>query len=319
MDKRYRCIYMLLAVLSLAAFSSCSVSTGAIPPREDDPLYDPPPLPSEEPVPGSAESWAADAYPGYACPADQITLRWNYEEAGGCTDSSDCNTMTATDSVGLMSTAFTTRQAIGSQVVGSIRDNIGVDSWSGINPEFTFSLTLDDPLLPGIENRQSVVNIAQNPPEEPVAGNFNIPAVCGARSGQWNLGRYLLNMESETFLEATRGFGGCVRITCISYMPDPADPGVRRPNPIVVTFIDDDSGAGPFTLTMGDTQCGLNLKTDISIEVRPEVIPEPRLEGRCRLEEGDIDGTDPGVLTAQPYTQLLLTFGCDTTMDECGN
>ena len=53
---------------------------------------------------------------------------------------------------------------------------------------------------------------------------------------------------------------------------------------------------------------------NIVYDVQPTTPLINRHEGNCI--EGDTAGAP---VTDPPFTQLLFTFGCDTTLDECGN
>lgn len=255
-------------------------------------------------------SWGASAFPGYACPADNITLEWN---AGNplCPAGTgpSCQELSVTDNVGLLTPPFTSRDLIGTHVNGSIS---GLSGWSGANPEFTLSVVHDDPADPGWVNATSEVEIVQNPPAVAITRNFKVvSALCDGNLG-WSLTQYRLDMASEDFLKATRGFGGCVRITSVCYLPN--DPQAKRPSPIIVSLV----GGGPMTattLSLGECRDGLNLKTDLAYDVQPapSATVFPRQEGSC------VEGMTDNPITDPPFTQLLFTFGCDTTSEECMN
>lgn len=305
-------IFMLLVFLAL---SSCRLETGAIAPSDRDPFYDPPPLPSDEREPngsgdGDVGSWNANAFPGYACPVDQISLQWNVGDplcpAG---TGPTCQTLTVRDNLGLLSPPFTSRDLTGAHVNGSIAD-LGA-SWSGTNPVFTFTVAHDDPGDPGWATARSEVVIVQNPPAEPVARNFKVfSAACDGLMG-WRSNQFRIDMSQEDFIVATRGLGPCVRITSVCYLPNDAE--AKRPNPVVVSLV----GGGPMTattLSMGECRDGLNLRPDLAYDVQPATPTLPMHEGNC--VPGDVEGD---VVTDPPFTQLLFTFGCDTRLDECGN
>jgi len=109
-----------------------------------------------------------DAFPGFACPADNITLQWNVGDPM-CTAGTgpSCQTLNVTDNLGLLTPPFTSRELAGSHVNGSV-GSLG-SSWSGANPVFTFSVAHDDPGDPGWVDRVSEVQMVQNPPAEPIA------------------------------------------------------------------------------------------------------------------------------------------------------
>lgn len=292
-------------VISILFFSlcGCHLETGGIAPartiRPSSPV-------GEEGPPGS---WSADAFPGYACPADNITLQWNVGDpmcpAG---TGPECQTLTITDNLGLLTPPFTSRDITGTHINGSIS---ALSGWSGANPVFTFSVAHDDPTDPGWTDATSEVVIVQNPPVEPTARNFKVfSAACDGTLG-WRLSQYRIDMSSREFIDATKGLGSCVRITSICYLPN--DPQAKRPNPVVVSLV----GGGPMasrTLSLGECADGFILEPDLAYDVQPATPVIPGHEGNC--VPGVVEGepvTDP------PFTQLLFTFACDTTLDECGN
>ncbi len=296
----------LFAVISILFFSlsSCFLETGVLAPertvRSGSPI-------GEEGPPGS---WRPDAFPGYACPADPISLRWDVGDpfcpAG---TGPSCQTLTVNDNLGLLSPPFTSRDLTGTHINGSVA-SLG-SSWSGANPVFTFSVAHDEASDPGWTNATSEVVIVQNAPVPPMAVNFKVfSSGCDGALG-WRLSQYRLDMSQQDFIDATKGFGDCVRITSVCYLPN--ESAAKRPNPVIVSLV----GGGPMTATtlaLGECRDGLNLRTDLAYDVQPATPVIPRHEGNCI--EGDVEGAP---VTDPPFTQLLFTFGCDTTLDECGN
>lgn len=308
---RFNYLLSISMLILIIALSSCSLNTSAIPPREDDPLYDPPPLPPEEHE-GSRDSdigtWSAAALPGYACLADNITLQWNVgDPLCPVGTGPSCQTLNVTDNMGLLDPPYSSRELTGSHFNGSVSS---IDDWSGVNPFFTFSVVHDRPGDPGWINATSEVVIVQNPPAEPVARNFRVfSAGCDGDLG-WKINQYRLDMTEPEFIEATKGLGPCVRITSVCYLPN--DPEAKRPNPVIVSLV----GGGPMaatTLSLGECADGLSLRPDLAYDVQPATPLVEWHEGNCI--EGDVEG-EP--ITDPPFTQLLFTFGCDTRIDGCG-
>jgi len=127
----------------------------------------------------------------------------------------------------------------------------------------------------------------------------------------WRLNQYRLDMTQQDFIDATKGLGDCVRITSVCYLPN--DSQAKRPNPVIVSLV----GGGPMTattLSLGECRDGLSLTPDLAYDVQPATPVIPMHEGNCI--EGDVAGAP---VTDPPFTQLLFTFGCDITLDECGN
>lgn len=285
--------------------SSCFVERGGLAParviRPSSPI-------GEEGPPGS---WSADAFPGFACPVDNITLEWNVGNPL-CPGSSgrSCQTLTVTDNLGLLTPPFTSRAITSSHFNGSV-SSLG-SSWSGANPVFTFSVAHDDSSDPGWVDASSEVVIVQNPPVGPIARNFAVTSVCEPVIGRWSLTDFRLDMASPGFIDATKGLGACVRITSICYIP--TSPGSLRYNPIIVSLVGG-SGMGSVTLSFGECLDGLNLLPDLLYQVvpaTPPISPDP-FGGSC------IEGRTTDPITPPPFTELLFTLGCDTTLDECGN
>ena len=293
-------LIILIATIPLM-LSACRVPRGGLRIKR-------PSIPVGEPE--SPGTWSADAFPGYACSADNITLKWNVGDPL-CSDGAgpSCQTLKVDDNLGLLTPPFISRELAGTHTNGSV-STLG-SGWSGANPVFTFSVAHDDVTDPGWIDATSEVVMVQNPPAEPIARNFKIfSSICDGTLG-WRLSQFRLDMGNQAFIDATKGLGPCVRITSVCYLPN--DPAAKRPNPVVVSLV----GGGPMaasTLSLGECVDGLSLKPDLAYDVQPLTPPIPVHEGNC--VPGDVEGepvTDP------PFTQLLFTFGCDTTLDECGN
>jgi hypothetical protein len=254
--------------------------------------------------------WSADAFPGYARPADNITLEWNVGDPF-CTAGTgpSCQTLTVNDNLGLLTPPFSSRDITGTHVNGSVA-SLG-SSWSGANPVFTFSVAHDDSSDPGWVDAASEIVIVQNPPAEPIARNFKVfSSGCDGALG-WRLSQYRLDMNQPDFIDATKGLGDCVRIVSVCYLPNDAQ--AKRPNPVVVSLV----GGGPMattTLSLGECADGFSLRPDLAYDVQPATPVIPRHEGNCI--EGDVAGAP---VTDPPFTQLLFAFACDTRLDECGN
>lgn len=249
--------------------------------------------------------WKADAFPGLACPSDQISLKWNVADpfCGGTVTS--CQTLTVTDSEGLLGSGYTSREVTGTYENGSVSS---LDSWSGAGPIFTFSVTPDDPDALTWTDRLSQVQIVQNPPVPAASPSFTATSVCDPRSGRWSLVDFRLDMRSDEFINSTRGLGACVRITSVCYNGS----GTVSYDPIIVSVIGG-GGMASRTLSPGDCVDGLNLEPDLHYQV----VPDPsnlildRMGGSCVESSTD----DP--LTPAPEIDLIFSLRCDTTLDEC--
>ena len=259
---------------------------------------------------GVANSWSASAFPGYACPADNITFEWNVGDPMCPTGTGpSCQTLTVMDNL-LVLAPFTSRNLIGSQSYGSISS---IDSWSGANPVLTFSVTHDDPSDPGWRNISSEVQIVQNPPAPPMAQTFTATSVCNPISGRWDLTDFRLDMDSPSFIQSTRGLGACVRITSVCYMPRPGS-GSLSYDPIIVSLV----GGGPMatsTIARGGCVDGLNLRPNLHYQVIPDP-STPLIEtmgGPC------IEGIADDPTVEPPFIELQFTLRCDTNLPECGN
>ena len=258
---------------------------------------------------GPAGSWSADAFPGFACPADQISLRWNVGDPF-CRPGTgpSCQLLTVTDNVGLLAPPFTSRDLSGNYDNGSIS---GLSSWSGQSPTFTFSVAHDDAGDPGWQDWFSQVVIVQGPPEAPITQDFDAYATtCDGRLG-WRLDNYGLDMAHESFIDSTKGLGDCVRIASVCYMPEP-DSDAQTPDAVVVSVVGDPRMRAT-TLGIGDCVLNLSLPPDLAYDVRPASAPIPTHEGMCDAEGLDTVGAEP------PFIRLRFGLSCDTTLDECGN
>lgn len=295
----------LITIVSFFLFSlsGCLLERGGLAP---DPTIRPSSPVGEEGPPGS---WSADAFPGYACPVDNISLSWDVGDPQCDTAGTSCQTLSATDNLGLLTPPFSSRDLTGTHLNGSVAD-LG-SSWSGADPVFTFSVAHDNPADPGWVDATSEVVIVQNPPAEPIARNFKVFSTgCDGTLG-WRLSHYRLDMTQQDFIDETKGFGDCVRITSVCYLPN--ETNAKRPNPVIVSLV----GGGPMattTLSLGECADGFSIRTGVAFDVHPATPVIPAHEGNCI--EGDVAGAP---VTEPPFTQLLLTFGCNTTLDECVN
>jgi len=80
----------------------------------------------EEGPPGS---WSADAFPGFACPVENMTLQWDVGDPLCDAAGPSCQTLRVTDNLGLLTPPFTSRDLTGSHVNGSVA-RLGT-GWSG--------------------------------------------------------------------------------------------------------------------------------------------------------------------------------------------
>lgn len=257
-------------------------------------------------VPGS---WGASAFPGFACVADNISLEWNVGDPMCPTGTGpSCQTLTISDSLGLLNPPFTSRDQTGTHINGNVA-SLG-SSWSGANPVFTFAVTSDIAGDPGWTDITSEIQMIQNPPAPPLAQQFAATSVCNPASRRWSLVDFRLDMSSPAFIDSTRGLGPCVRITSVCYMPGSGSVGY---DPIIVSLI---GGAMPsVTLSRGECIDGINLPPDLHYQVVPDssVPIIERMGGAC------VEGTTADPITPAPYIELQFTLRCDTELPACGN
>ena len=313
-------IFMLIiagSVLFIAtSLSSCTLPLSGLPAEGSAPGPTQPPRQVRPLGTEITNTWSAAAYPGFACSADNINIDWDVGDPMCASGSGpSCQTLTVRDDVRLLSTPFTSRELTGSHNIGS---PASIASWSGIDPVFTFSVAHDDPSDRGWTDIRTLVDIVHNPPATPTVEAFSLGALCDVVSGQWSLSDYRLDMSSESFINQTRGLGSCVRITSVCYTPgttatipyDRINLTFIAPTPIPIP---------PITLGIDECADGLNLPPDIAYRVTPADQPPGvvRLTGRCRQNFSPTSAPDP--LTPAPLTVLEFTFGCDTTLPECGN
>lgn len=260
---------------------------------------------------GPPGSWSADAFPDFACPADNITLQWNVGDPM-CTAGTgpSCQTLTVTDNLGLLTPPFTSRELAGTHVNGSV-GSLG-SSWSGANPIFAFSVAHDDSSDLGWVDTSSEVVIVQNPPTAPIAQTFAATSVCNPINGRWSLTEFRLDIASPSFIAETKGLGPCVRITSVCYMPSSS--GSVRYDPIIASLVGG-TGMTSRTLSIGDCVDGISLRPDLHYQVVPDpsVILLERFGGSC------VEGTMDNPITEPPFIELQFTLRCNTTLDECGN
>lgn len=260
---------------------------------------------------GFPNTWSARAFPGYACSDDNITYEWNVGDprcpAG---TGPSCQTLTVMDNL-LVLAPFTSRNLIGSQSYGTVSS---IDSWSGADPQFTFSITHDDASDPGWVNITSEVEIIQKPPADPAEFNFRATSVCNTAVNRWSRVDYRLNMNSESFKNSTGGLGPCVRITSICYDPESDEPGATLYNPIVVRLV----GGGPMaetTLSRGECADGFILQPDLQYQV----VPDPSIPILDDFGESCEVGMMDDPTNNAPFIELKFTLTCDSNLPECGN
>ena len=251
-------------------------------------------------------AWRADAFPALACPADNISLKWDVGDplCGGTEP--ECQTLSVTDSEGLLDPPFTSRQLTGTHVNGSVSD---LDGWSGVGPIFTFSVAPDSPSALGWNDRLSQVLIVQNPPATAAEVTFSATSVCDPVSNRWSLVDFRLDMDSQSFIDSTRGLGSCVRITSVCY----DGTGSVRYDPVVVSLVG--GGMASATLSPGGCIDGISLLPNLHYQVAPDpsVPIIDRMGGSC------VEGMPTDPITEQPSIELRFSLRCDTELTECGN
>ena len=316
MEKRKGIVSVIVSFVLIisAALMGCTLDrSGLGPPPEPTPVPRPRPGAGMG-EPGVPDSWTAAAYPGFACPADEITLQWNVGDptcpAG---TGPECQTLSVVDNFTVLEPPFTSRQLTGTHSWGSISSN--VPGWDGtVSPRFTFSVSHDDPADRGWSNIISIVQMIRNPPAPPYSQRFAFFGLCEPVSGRWSLTDFRLDMDSDAFIRNTRGLGNCVRIVSICYNPSSLS-GSLRYDPIIISLIGGDGSMPSRTLSVGECIDGLNLRPDLSYQV----VPDPsvpileRMGGRC------VEGTTTDPLEPPPYINLDFTLRCDTELPECGN
>lgn len=292
-------VFIIVSFPLLLSLSSCFLDgAGRAGPRPSSP-YGAQQLPTN--------GWKADAFPGFACPADNISLKWDVADPF-CRDTGpSCQTLTVTDSEGLLGTGYTSRELTGTYENGSVSD---LDSWSGAGPMFTFSVTPDSPTALTWDDRVSQVQIVQNPPAPAASPTFSATSVCDPVSGSWSLVDFRLDMQSDAFINSTKGLGPCVRITSVCYNGS----GTVSYDPIIVSVVGGGAMAAR-TLSRGDCVDGLNLRPDLHYQV----VPDPSIPLLERMGGACVAGSTNNPLTPAPEIQLVFSLGCDTTLDECGN
>ena len=285
---------------------SCSgfrLDTSAIPQTPSSPYHE-----------TTNSTWGADAFPGYACVDDSISFQWQTDPAGECESIDDCYFLIVTDNLGLLTddldilggTGYINRDTNGFHLNGKIAD-LPEASWSGANPIFTFNVT-NNAFLPteiGFEPRISEVQIVQNPPAEPFEQPFLIPSVCTS-TNQWDLGEFALNTFGLEFTQETKGFGRCVRVVSICYIP-PVDPGAQYPMQIDLTIETESGIETPVRLSRGGCIEGRNLKATTIYRVQQVPPPALRYVGVCNSSGTELEGS--GETTEPPFIELQFTFG----------
>jgi hypothetical protein len=310
-NKYNKAIAAILIVIVCFSLNGCILQgTGGLSSRPSHPI-------GEQ---GHDLTWGADAFPGYACPADNITLQWNVGDPQcpvGMGPS--CQTLTVDDNLGLLTPNFTSPDLAGQASAGSVSS---LASWGGRSPAFSFSVTHDDPnadLIFGWDDRLSQVEIIQTPGHT-IEKVFRPGSACNQNptSCKWRLDQYRLDMKDQSFINSTRGLGGCVRVTSICYRPIVNTPGEQRPHKIAISVID--SGETRLLGEIEFLQCIENISLGPDLEYIVQPVDDPGVaafpeQGRC------CEGSGPGgsLITPQPFIQLLFTLGCDTVSEECSN
>lgn len=292
-------VLIIVSCPLLLSLSSCFLEgAGRAGPRPSSP-YGTQQLPTN--------GWKADAFPGFACPADTISLKWDVADPF-CRDGvSSCQTLTVTDTEGLLGTGYTSRELTGTYENGSVSR---LDSWSGVGPMFTFSVTPDSPTALTWDDRQSQVVIVQNPPVPAASPSFSATSVCDPVSGRWSLVDFRLDMRSEKFIDETKGLGPCVRITSVCYNGS----GTVSYDPIIVSVVGG-GGMASRTLSRGDCVDGLNLRPDLHYQV----VPDPSIPLLERMGGACVEGSTDTPLAEPPEIELVFSLRCDSTLDECMN
>ena len=259
----------------------------------------------------------ADAFPGYACPNDLISTQWEYP----CdpSTSTECAVLLIFDNLGLITDplapfgfAYSTRYNSGYHSIGKITD-LPPDSWDGENPVFIFRVTFDEEPYSRFQDRSSEVLIVQNPPDvdDPIRQIFDVPAVC--TSGQWDLTQFILHTNNSQFIETTKGFGRCVRVTRVCYRPNPDDSNVQRFDEVNITIITESSTQNHRVEIGSCIPMEFNLTADTQYRIQPVLPLVERFGGPC----SDVGTTEGTAGVNPPYTQIQFTFGCDTSTDVC--
>ena len=305
------CFLFIIFVLTILALGSCRIKSNATySPRKPESFHDPIALPPPDSGEVDYNTWRAAAFPGFACPDDNITFEWSVGnprcDAGPRTS---CQTLTVSDNLAVLE-PFTSRDLSGTQSYGSVSS---IDSWSGEDVQFTFSVAHDDPDDAGWISTNDEVVIIRKPPGTPTGQDFNVTAVCNADSGRWNLTDFRLNMGREPFIEATGGLGHCVRINSLCYNGE----GSVNYNPIIVSIINPATGEAVNSriLSRGDCVDGIILKPDLIYQV----VPDPSNPIISTTGGNCIYGSTSDPATPAPYITLEFSLTCDTTLPECGN
>ena len=308
--QKFKHVFLIIGLIITMILNSCSIEKHAIDPREEDPFYDPIELPPRESGEGDLGTWTAAAFPGYACPEDNITFEWNVGDprcAAGPRTS--CQTLTVTDNLTVLE-PFTSRELFGTQSYGTVSS---IDSWSGEDVQFSFSVAHDDPEDPGWITINDEVVIIRKPPAPTTGRNFNISAVCNPDIGRWSLTDFRLNMGREPFIEATGGLGPCVRINSVCYNGE----GTVKYNPIIVSIINPATGDSVASRTLSRGECveSIILKPDVNYQV----VPDPSNPIISTMGGNCVEGSTADPVTPAPYITLQFSLTCDTTLPECGN
>lgn len=253
--------------------------------------------------PRPATSWTALSTPGFACPQDDITVTWDVgtvtcpERAGP-----NCVTFTATDTVGLVSPPFSRMALSGSEVIGQFNTDT----------TFIFNVTHVSPSDAAWSQRSTDLKVAT--PTSTLSQQFGFGAVCNPRTNRYDLSRFTLDMTNTSFLNATRGFGNCMRIVDICNIPDSAR---RNPGGPITILTVGDASLPPTRIRLGECVSSyigsLNLTTDKYYEAYPESIDlNPDIMSGVCVSEEVTNPADP-----KPIIDVLFILSCDTEAEGC--
>jgi len=265
-------------------------------------------------------SWGADAFPSIACRTDNITLKWDVGDPLCHTGSGPrCQTLAVEYNLSSTNPFFTSTELAGETSVGSVAST---GSRTSESPTFTFSVTHNaaNSDLIGWDDRISQVLLLRsgNTLREP----YYPGSACNERC-KWKLDEYRLDMKDQTFINSTRGLGGCVRITSICYNPDTVlVPGEQTPEKIVIDIIEDGVSRRLGEFDRGDCMEDIYLSPDLLYVVSPVLDPGMAFDLLPIVQESsqccDLEDITEGIeITPQPVIELRFRLRCDTDSDEC--
>jgi hypothetical protein len=262
----------------------------------------------EEELNRESDRWEAAAAPGIICPNEEVTVTWNVG-ALRCGDgtSSDCVEFTATNQ-------STDTEIFSNDLASSFR--VVRDITSDTN--FIYSVTADNldvrPLTWDTKfDRVEVITVTTGYPK-----SYNFTAKCVNSTVTptrlvYNLDRYSLDMASSEFIESTKGFGECVRITKIARI-DISQPPIDDET-ITIFSIDREQSLPPTSLELGESIEPIDLPTDLSFEVEVENSSVPFREGAgCGGREESLPSD---IAEPPPMFGLIFYLSCDTRMEGC--